>query len=549
VKETDLASSFTERGYVAPLRLFSARESRDILARLMGHRCRPPLDWGKGWATSSLDYYALAAHDRLLDLARLLLGENVVLWGASLLARKHGALHPWHTDIESSAPDAETLSVWIGLAHTSPRSSLKLVPFSHRFGVTLQQAMQERGVERGDASDAVVADAAHARDARSGVTKLASRDGEAVLFDGRLWHGSLNLDRRGTRYAVLLQYAASTTAIRVPDLHRLAWPFHSHPLPKAPCIMVSGSDPGEVNRLVPAPAVASDQRLPALTSRVHSLRLPLEQDAAAGWKPHPLFRGATADIKAMRCHASVLDPGRQPHPPHRHEDEELLIVLDGEAELVLEDYPRSGGTFVQAAGRGSFAYYPAGFAHTIRNSSDRPVTYLMFKWVTDRREWTEVLPHHYVPFPEAQERNSYERAGGWSTQAVLDGQTKYLRHLHAHVSTLQPGAGYAPHVDAYDVAIVVMNGTVEARGEQVGRHGLLFFAAGEPHGMLNVGDRPASYLVFEFRGRHAERMPPEDSRVSRRLWRAVRDPTRVGRAVARRARRRLAAAARRLPLR
>lgn len=68
----------------------------------------------------------------------------------------------------------------------------------------------------------------------------------------------------------------------------------------------------------------------------------------------------------------------------------------------------------------------------------------------------------------------------------------------------KPGAAYAAHVDAYDVAIVVLEGEVETLGQRVGAHGLIFYPAGEAHGMSNPGPALARYLVFEFHGSHSK---------------------------------------------
>ncbi|MGB6680380.1 MAG: glycosyltransferase, partial [Candidatus Bathyarchaeia archaeon] len=70
--------------------------------------------------------------------------------------------------------------------------------------------------------------------------------------------------------------------------------------------------------------------------------------------------------------------------------------------------------------------------------------------------------------------------------------------LHCHITTMQPGAGYAPHADSYDVAILLLEGTVETLGQRVSSQAVIFYAAGEPHGIKNIGDIPACYLVFEF---------------------------------------------------
>ncbi len=63
---------------------------------------------------------------------------------------------------------------------------------------------------------------------------------------------------------------------------------------------------------------------------------------------------------------------------------------------------------------------------------------------------------------------------------------------------LQPGAGYEPHADPYDVAILLLSGTVETLDRTLTAPGVIYYCAGEPHGMRNVGQDPARYLVFEF---------------------------------------------------
>ena len=46
-------------------------------------------------------------------------------------------------------------------------------------------------------------------------------------------------------------------------------------------------------------------------------------------------------------------------------------------------------------------------------------------------------------------------------------------------------------------------GTVETIGESVTAPSVVFYQAGEPHGMRSVGIEPARYLVFEFRAADA----------------------------------------------
>ena len=54
-----------------------------------------------------------------------------------------------------------------------------------------------------------------------------------------------------------------------------------------------------------------------------------------------------------------------------------------------------------------------------------------------------------------------------------------------------------------------MSGQVETLGQKVAPFSAIYYAAGEMHGMKNVGDTVVRYLVFEFHGRPVEQVPTE----------------------------------------
>jgi quercetin dioxygenase-like cupin family protein len=200
----------------------------------------------------------------------------------------------------------------------------------------------------------------------------------------------------------------------------------------------------------------------------------------------------------LSCHASVLTQGQCPHPPHAHKEEELLLLLAGEVDLILRDGQTPKENQRKRLKPGQFVYYPAHFAHTLQTVSEDPANYLMFKWYTDPTEADSPLP--FVHFNLFDHKDDSEIEDGFRPRLVFEGPTAYVRKLHCHASTLTPGAGYEPHTDAYDVAIVVLEGEVETLGERVGPHSVIFYPAGEPHGMRNPGEAIAKYVVFEFHG-------------------------------------------------
>ncbi len=406
-------------------------------------------------------------------------------------------MHPWHTDIESSAPEGGFVSVWIGVEHTSHETSLQVISGSHRLGRSVQEVRAERGIAREEAGPDVLLRIAREDDPEACIVVPDMTDGDALFFDGRLWHGTNNRRARGERVALLLQYAAADRVVRIPDWKQLDWPFRLREVPLPPVVPVRGTPQRAVNCVVAPPPPASSGTTAPVRTIVHAFDL----DAAVcgeppqhPWQPFPAFSGRTPVCDVISCHASVLAPGHSPHAPHAHAEEEILIALRGEAELVVPSEPSDPEPRVERLLPGSLVYYPAWQLHTIRNPGREPIAYLMFKW---QRPWREE-PHSSETRIEHFGAQHVEGLGSFRSRLLFETPTDYLGKLHAHVTLLEPSAGYEPHGDVHDVAILTLEGTVETLSQPVGPGSVVFYGAGEPHGMLNTGPGPARYLVFEF---------------------------------------------------
>jgi XRE family transcriptional regulator, regulator of sulfur utilization len=115
---------------------------------------------------------------------------------------------------------------------------------------------------------------------------------------------------------------------------------------------------------------------------------PLQQSAIFNWDSIPpkptengsvrlLFKGPTATLDSLDIHVTTLDPGKAPHPAHKHLNEELVIVKEGTLE-VLEN----GGT--KRAGPGSVVFITLNQLHGIRNPGPSIVTYYVVGWISLR---------------------------------------------------------------------------------------------------------------------------------------------------------------------
>lgn len=86
-----------------------------------------------------------------------------------------------------------------------------------------------------------------------------------------------------------------------------------------------------------------------------------------------VFQDRTATLDELELHITTLMPGQTPHEPHKHPDEEVLIVREGTVETFLGDR-------TQVVGPGSVIFQAANQLHTIRNVGDVPATYHVIKW-------------------------------------------------------------------------------------------------------------------------------------------------------------------------
>lgn len=489
------AATFTQQGYVTQPGVLTPAQCALLEKHLTLGREIEPAGWWKGRAVTDRLLFDIASSEALLTLLAPLLGEDIVLYGASTVERAPAEQHAWHVDIESSAPGGRFATVWIGLRNTSPESGLKLIGGSHRYPQLLQEVQHAGAYRRGQADDDTVLGWARTFDAAAQIDVPAVSDGDAIAFAGRLWHGSLNRRDSGSRLALLLQYASADTPVFKPATDSLEWPLELDRQNRPPVVVVRGvgGPDGVGNRQVAPPPTSPPQAAP-LATVIQAIASPLAEDPRTGWRQHPFFQGLTPVHDAMTCHASVLSPGQMPHPPHCHLEEELLIILSGRAELLLGDSSDTGQATAHPAGAGTFAYYPAYQHHTLRNAGDEPLTYLMLRWrgapvaEAGALETTRVdLRDRHAPGDKA-----------FRTDLLFEGPTHWLGKLHAHYSEVEPGGGYEAHRDPYDIALVLLSGAIETLGSRVQAPAVVYYAANELHGLRGAGTETARYLVFEF---------------------------------------------------
>jgi mannose-6-phosphate isomerase-like protein (cupin superfamily) len=86
------------------------------------------------------------------------------------------------------------------------------------------------------------------------------------------------------------------------------------------------------------------------------------------------FQGESPGCSSFVTGRFIIDPGKSPHAPHVHDDEEVLIVETGHGEIICD-----GKT--TKVGPGSVMYSTPNAAHGINNTGSEPLSFYFVKWI------------------------------------------------------------------------------------------------------------------------------------------------------------------------
>jgi XRE family transcriptional regulator, regulator of sulfur utilization len=119
-------------------------------------------------------------------------------------------------------------------------------------------------------------------------------------------------------------------------------------------------------------AAAADQPTPVMGSAVFDWNtVPAKQTPVGSVRL--FFKAPTATLDQLEVHVTTLNPGMASHPPHKHPNEELVIVKEGTVEVLVNgEWKR--------VGPGSVVFNASNQLHGLRNVGTGPATYHVINW-------------------------------------------------------------------------------------------------------------------------------------------------------------------------
>jgi len=99
----------------------------------------------------------------------------------------------------------------------------------------------------------------------------------------------------------------------------------------------------------------------------------MKPEKTATGEVRSLCKSPTATVDQLEMHVTTLNPGMEPHPPHHHVNEELIIIREGDCETL------SSGIWVRV-GPGSVVFNASNSTHGLRNVGTIPAVYHVINW-------------------------------------------------------------------------------------------------------------------------------------------------------------------------
>lgn len=210
---------------------------------------------------------------------------------------------------------------------------------------------------------------------------------------------------------------------------------------------------------------------------------------------------ATPTLARFEVHRTTLLPGRMPHAAHRHEREEMMIVLRGQLEAALEGAKTPSS-------EGSVFFMASNDIHGVTNIGEKPATYLVLNFYVPPgghgaaaagSAKKDALPSTVWDWDELPVKASPDT----DRRNLADGPTRSMKRFEMHATTLRPGAkahgGKHPEEQFFVMKEGDMEAVVGGETHRVGPGDLFFIASNQEFvWRLPPGDKPATYYVVRF---------------------------------------------------
>jgi (S)-ureidoglycine aminohydrolase len=210
-----------------------------------------------------------------------------------------------------------------------------------------------------------------------------------------------------------------------------------------------------------------------------------------------ILEGSTTSLTNFEVHSSTLEPGKTPHPPHTHADqEELMIIKEGTVRITI-----NGVTKVM--GPGSIAFAMPGDEHAIENAGNTTATYYILKYkgrAPNHERGKQAGGSFILNWNDLATKNT----GKGYRRDFFNRATSQLAQFEMHTTALNAdSASHAPHTHVQEEIILILRGNVNmhigGKLYPASPGDVIFLPSLIPHALINTGKEQCEYFAFQWR--------------------------------------------------
>jgi (S)-ureidoglycine aminohydrolase len=211
-----------------------------------------------------------------------------------------------------------------------------------------------------------------------------------------------------------------------------------------------------------------------------------------------IMEGSTTSLAHFEAHTSTLEPGKAPHPPHTHADEEeLLSVKEGQVKITINGVSK-------IMGPGSIAYAIPGEEHGIENAGNSQATYYVFKYKSNLPMNLERAKQNGGSFMINWDTVKVAKTDKGQRREFFNKPTSQLVKFEMHTTALNAGLdSHAPHTHKEEEVVLILKGNVTMHiGDNFYKAGpgdVVFLSSGISHALMNTGNEQCEYFAFQWR--------------------------------------------------
>ncbi|MBD2755981.1 cupin domain-containing protein [Spirosoma validum] len=215
-----------------------------------------------------------------------------------------------------------------------------------------------------------------------------------------------------------------------------------------------------------------------------------------GYEDRTILSGTTRDFSNLTVHGITLFAHQPSQPVHKLDEEQLIIVKEGELTLTL-------GEKQKTLGSGSVALIMPGDLHRLENKTSKPLTYYLMRYISNEMPDLDLDRlaggSFWVDWKEVPYK-SHDKGG---IRRMFDCGTVMTKRFEMHVTTLNPGLwSHPPHTHrAAEILLMVDSSaqeSIDGSLQPAGAGDVIFLESNVPHGIQNTSSGKCMYFAFQF---------------------------------------------------